>query len=377
MEAPADVTATGAGSDGGIAAKDAGPDGQTASGGAGGIAAAGGAAGTVGNRRAPAAALAAPTRGSRWGRRRRRRWRNEHRWRWRHWGSEHGRCRRSIEHGWHRRASTGGNGEHGWHQRAGASRFPPLFAQLPVRSADGRPGHPGRVRQRSRRNARRHRHLPGGGHRQRAQPPRPRAATTSRCRAPLLQTVTSVTIAVWVNVHTDQTWQRIFDFGSSTNVYLFFSPHAGGTNVARFAITTSGNGNVQRLDAAAVPCPSPPGRTWRSSSSAGGGTLYLNTVRRSPPAPLWPFGRPTSARPLTPGSAARSSPPIRPFNGEIDDLAHLQQRPDGRPDHGDLQRPLTGGFPPSHRDGLPRGGRRDGKHRLPDRGECLFARSTI
>jgi hypothetical protein len=134
----------------------------------------------------------------------------------------------------------------------------------------------------------------------------------------LLQAVTNVTIAVWVNVHTDQTWQRIFDFGASTNVYMFFSPHAGGTNVARFAITTGGNAAEQHLDAAAVL----PVGSWTHVAivlGAGGGTLYLNGASVATNAAL-------ALRPADLGAAAnnwlgRSQFTADPaFNGEIDDL---------------------------------------------------------
>ena len=38
---------------------------------------------------------------------------------------------------------------------------------------------------------------------------------------------------------TGNTWQRIFDFGTGANVYMFLSPNNGATNSPRFAITTS------------------------------------------------------------------------------------------------------------------------------------------
>ncbi len=101
----------------------------------------------------------------------------------------------------------------------------------------------------------------------------------------LLQTVTNVTIALWVNVRADQAWQRVFDFGSSTNVYMFLTPHAGGTSIARFAITTSGNAtaNEQRLDAPAS-CRSAPGRTWRSCSEPAAAPS-TSTARSPAPTP--------------------------------------------------------------------------------------------
>jgi hypothetical protein len=134
----------------------------------------------------------------------------------------------------------------------------------------------------------------------------------------LLQTVTSVTIALWVNVSADNAWQRVFDFGSSTNVYMFLTPHAGGTSIARFAITTSGNANEQRLDATGVL----PIATWTHVAivlGAGGGTLYINGAVAATNAAL-------ALRPSDLGAAAnnwlgRSQFAADPaFAGEIDDL---------------------------------------------------------
>ena len=134
----------------------------------------------------------------------------------------------------------------------------------------------------------------------------------------LLQTVTNVTIALWVNVRADQTWQRVFDFGSSTNVYMFLTPHAGGTSIARFAISTSGNANEQHLDATSVL----PVGTWTHVAivlGAGGGTLYLNGAAVATNAAL-------TLRPADLGAAAnnwlgRSQFTADPaFNGQIDEL---------------------------------------------------------
>ena len=134
----------------------------------------------------------------------------------------------------------------------------------------------------------------------------------------LLQTVTSVTIALWVNVRADQTWQRVFDFGSSTNVYMFLTPHAGGTSIARFAISTSGNASEQRLDATSVL----PVGTWTHVAivlGAGGGTLYINGAVAGSNAAL-------TLRPADLGAAAnnwlgRSQFAADPsFNGQLDEL---------------------------------------------------------
>ena len=136
----------------------------------------------------------------------------------------------------------------------------------------------------------------------------------------LLQTVTSVTIALWVNVRADQAWQRIFDFGSSTNVYMFLTPHAGGTTFARFAITTTGNAtaNEQRLDAPAVL----PVGTWTHVAivlGAGGGTFYINGAAVASNAAL--TLRPADLGATTNNWIGRSQFTADPsFNGQFDDL---------------------------------------------------------
>ncbi|HVV48199.1 MAG TPA: LamG domain-containing protein, partial [Polyangia bacterium] len=136
----------------------------------------------------------------------------------------------------------------------------------------------------------------------------------------LLQTLTSVTIAVWVNVHTDHAWQRVFDFGSSTNVYMFFTPHNGTSNVARFAITTSGNSSTseQRLDAAAIL----PVGTWTHVAivlGTGGGTLYINGAAVATNAAL--TLRPSDLGATTNDWLGRSQfTPDPAFDGQLDDL---------------------------------------------------------
>ena len=59
------------------------------------------------------------------------------------------------------------------------------------------------------------------------------------------------TFAGWIKWNGGASWQRIFDFGSGTGTYLFLTPSAD-TGHMRFAITTSGNTNEQRIDAPAA-----------------------------------------------------------------------------------------------------------------------------
>jgi hypothetical protein len=70
--------------------------------------------------------------------------------------------------------------------------------------------------------------------------------------------LTSMSICTWAYVDTPITaWSRIFDFGmgivSGTNptTYMFFTPDIG-TGTARFAITTTGYGGEQHIDAPAM-----------------------------------------------------------------------------------------------------------------------------
>ncbi|MBP8305361.1 MAG: discoidin domain-containing protein, partial [Phycisphaerae bacterium] len=68
----------------------------------------------------------------------------------------------------------------------------------------------------------------------------------------VISTLTSTTIATWVNFDTGSTgqWQRVFDFGtysvdvngvSDPNFYMFLSPRILTNGVIRFGITTNGN----------------------------------------------------------------------------------------------------------------------------------------
>jgi len=134
----------------------------------------------------------------------------------------------------------------------------------------------------------------------------------------LLHTVTDVTIALWINVQTDKLWQRVFDFGTSTNVYMFLTPHAGAANIARFSITTSGNTNEQRLDATSIL----PLGTWTHVAivlGASGGTLYINSAVVATNAAL--TLRPADLGAMTNDWLGRSQFADDPaFAGEIDEL---------------------------------------------------------
>jgi regulation of enolase protein 1 (concanavalin A-like superfamily) len=68
----------------------------------------------------------------------------------------------------------------------------------------------------------------------------------------LISSLTNCTFTTWVNFsNAGGSWQRIFDFGSNTTVYMFLTPRMGTTGALRFAITTGGGGTAEmRADAA-------------------------------------------------------------------------------------------------------------------------------
>jgi hypothetical protein len=93
--------------------------------------------------------------------------------------------------------------------------------------------------------------------------------------AGLLANACEATIATWVWVNGNTNWQRIFDFGRDTNVYMFLTPRNGGSNVLRFAITIGGNQVEQRLEGSE---PLPTG-SWNHVAvvlGPNGGFLYVN-----------------------------------------------------------------------------------------------------
>jgi hypothetical protein len=82
------------------------------------------------------------------------------------------------------------------------------------------------------------------------------------------------TISAWVNPSANSAWSRVFDFGTGTNNYMFLTLSAGGGPL-RFAITTSGNGAEQQINAPGTL----PLNTWSHVAvtlSGNTGTLYVN-----------------------------------------------------------------------------------------------------
>jgi regulation of enolase protein 1 (concanavalin A-like superfamily) len=66
----------------------------------------------------------------------------------------------------------------------------------------------------------------------------------------LISSLTNSTLSIWTNwTGAGGDWQRIWDFGSSTDINMFLSPSVGGTNVLRFAITTGSWGAEDQTSA--------------------------------------------------------------------------------------------------------------------------------
>jgi hypothetical protein len=84
---------------------------------------------------------------------------------------------------------------------------------------------------------------------------------------------TSYSVAAWVKLDALSTWSRIFDLGNGTDAYMFLTPRSG-SNTLRFAITVSGSGGEQQINA-------PPLTTGAWTHVAvtygdGVGILYVN-----------------------------------------------------------------------------------------------------
>jgi hypothetical protein len=85
------------------------------------------------------------------------------------------------------------------------------------------------------------------------------------------------TISAWVNLTSTSNWQRIFDFGSGTNNYMFLSPRNGANSRIRFAIRTAAVAE-QIIDGTATL----PTGGWQHVAvvlNGATGTLYVNGVQ--------------------------------------------------------------------------------------------------
>jgi hypothetical protein len=96
--------------------------------------------------------------------------------------------------------------------------------------------------------------------------------------AAIVSELTDFTVATWVNVtSTDQTWARIFDFGTGTSNFMFLTASAGGTNALRFDINTGAGSQVIPASGSGPQLPT----GWQHVAitlSGTTGTMWLNGV---------------------------------------------------------------------------------------------------
>jgi peptidoglycan/xylan/chitin deacetylase (PgdA/CDA1 family) len=91
----------------------------------------------------------------------------------------------------------------------------------------------------------------------------------------LTNNLSDCSIACWVYLYSRDTWSRIYDFGGSSDVFMMLTPASGDTGYPYFAITTSGNGGEQGINATSAL----PTGTWQHLTvvlSGNTGILYIN-----------------------------------------------------------------------------------------------------
>jgi hypothetical protein len=124
------------------------------------------------------------------------------------------------------------------------------------------------------------------------------------------------TVSAWVNPASDDTWSRVFDFGTGTMVNMFMTVNGGGSGL-RFGITTNGNGAEQDLTGGGQL----PLNTWSHVTvtlSGTTGTLYRNgtPVATNPNMTL----KPSSLGNTNQNWIGRSQYPDPFLNGTVDDF---------------------------------------------------------
>ena len=89
--------------------------------------------------------------------------------------------------------------------------------------------------------------------------------------AGIVSGLSTLSIAGWVKLSSNQQWNRIFDFGNDTTTYMFLTPNSGST--LRFSITTGGSTAEQQINATTLPT-----GNWEHVAvtvSGGIGSLYV------------------------------------------------------------------------------------------------------
>jgi len=90
----------------------------------------------------------------------------------------------------------------------------------------------------------------------------------------ILASAREMTIAEWVYINSNPSWQRIFDFGQDENVDMVLVSNNNNTGLSRFAISQNGPNAAQIIDASS-PLPI---KTWIHIAvviGPSGGILYV------------------------------------------------------------------------------------------------------
>ena len=123
------------------------------------------------------------------------------------------------------------------------------------------------------------------------------------------------TLACWTKWNGGAAWQRVFDFGAGPTNYFFLTPLNSVSGVMRFAITTSGSGGEQVIDA---PTALPTNQWCHVAVTLDGsqGLLYLNgnPVATNSSLTIRPWQTLASSNYL--GKSQFAGDPY--FNGEVD-----------------------------------------------------------
>lgn len=124
---------------------------------------------------------------------------------------------------------------------------------------------------------------------------------------------TDFTFAAWVYWNGGAQWQRIFDFGTGTNQYLFLTPSSGG-NTLRFAIKNGGSEQIVQTTQLAT-------AQWvhvAVTLSGNAGTLYVNGSPAATNASITINPSDFNSMRNYLGKSQFSADPL--FNGMLDDV---------------------------------------------------------